>query len=250
MGWLKDNIRELRKKEGTKLQDNSTKWIKDQIAKPDGDEVSRIDIKNFDKGGFYFLFYNLQGAYTTDNSMADPDGFSLMKKYSPVLIVDIKRLKNERIAYGINLNFIPERMKVTYFDKLLSLYQNTIQRNKDIKVTRQNFLNINYETAYRTLGSIGYEYIIREYHVNWITQAYRIGLQALDRFMTFKTIEFSRVDDKKLVEIWQKKISEQDIRHQIMMNRIMNNWNEIGSNIDYSVNQIRQSINELNKLKI
>jgi hypothetical protein len=248
MGWLLEKINELRKSDGANLANNSTDWIKKQLQTPDNKTVLQVSGENFIPGKFYFLFYNMQGAIDTDINTMDPDQTSLMKKLSPIFLVDLKTIKNKKIGYGINLNFIPEKFQILFFDRLLELYRGTINQNEKYTINQERPFNINFQIAYKALQSIGYEYTIREYHVEWINKCFLISNKALNRFMTFRTIEFCRVDDFKLFQIWSKKLSEQDLRHQEMVQKATVDWSKIGETINNSVDELKKSLDQLNNL--
>lgn len=244
MGWLKEQIRGLYEMNKGDLKKKAAQDIYDKIKKPDRN-LHPVKIHDLQIGRFYFLFYDLAGKS------------SKMEQYSPVLLVDIKKVKTKLYAYGLCFNFIPANIRILYFDKLLDRFQNTIQKNLTIKdiYYETPLQNINFEVIYKTLLSTGFEYSIREFDITEINTAYLVATQYIPYFIIFDTQPFTGVDEGKLVEIWQVKIKEQTERHKEIMSKLQKNYNEMEEMFKEEFKSIKEqrenmekSIDYLNKL--
>jgi hypothetical protein len=130
-------------------------------------------------GQFYFMTYK--------------DDSNWMK-FSPILLVDVKKVSNKIIAYGINFNFIPLEIRLQFLDKFISGLDDVNQLS-----------NINFQIAYSNLIKWGWEYAIVEYSVAQIDRCYQIDWEILPQFICSAHPKV-KYDPKKLYEIWVAKL--------------------------------------------
>ena len=218
------------------IRKNAAKDLYHKLQKSDRDvyPVKPLDLQ---VGKFYFFFYDLAGKT------------SKMEQYSPILLVDWKKVKTKIILYGLCFNFIPSNIRILYFDKLLDKFQTTVQDNikvddifKEDALTGLNFANI-----YKSLLSTGFEYSIREFDFTKIDKAYVVATQYLPNFLIFDTQPFTGVDEGKLVEIWQAKIRQQEERHKEIMKRLQTNYDDMAKLFEAELQTIEQNNQNLEK---
>jgi hypothetical protein len=168
------------------FKDNTTE-LYNQYQSPDGNLVKGIPVSNMIQGRFYFLMY-----FDESNWM----------QYSPIFFVDHKKFGDKIIGYGINMNFIPMEIRAGIFDKYLD----------DLEDENQ-FVNINFESAYKILLKVGYEYALVEYNMEQVAKCFSVSLELLPKFLysTFPSIKY---DPDNLYKIWLKKLETKEERHQ------------------------------------
>lgn len=233
MGILINKLKERRKTEGANISNISTTWLRDNLKKPTSNVVRVVKPDQIVTGKIYFLFYDLGGAIQT----------SKMEQYSPVFAIKTATLKGMPILWGLNFNFMPEGIRVNWFDKVLDrFFKGTMETNSEI--TQQKMLqplNVTYEGVYRTLASIGFEYSIREYRMDLINKVYEININELDRFVSVNTEMFTGVDQKKLVEIWLAKLTEGEDRLKKIKTDILTDFKKMDIELENSMKDIEKS---------
>src|SRR5574343_793264 len=138
-----------------KLVEESTEMIFNLILKNQNLQVRRNKKGEIIKGIFYVIQYNYNGN----------------KIWCPVFVID-DRYNTElqkRIIYAVNLDYLPYRYKIAYFDKMFKLSKYIIDKNKiindqDGNVNDEKPLDVNFETIYKSLKNNGeFSYSITAY---------------------------------------------------------------------------------------
>lgn len=231
MGWLRDSVKGLHEISREDIRKTSAKAILEKIKKPDR-HIMPARAEDIKIGKFYFLFYDLSG--TTNR----------MEQFSPVLLVDIKKVKTKTIMYGLCFNFIPSNIRILYFDQLLNKFQNTISKNLEASnIDKEEALNgLSFDIIYKSLMSSGFEYAIREFDVSKITKCYKVATSYLPNFLVFDTQPFTGVDESKLIDIWRVKLKQQEERHKEILAKLQTDYNSMAKMFE----QEFQSISERN----
>lgn len=237
MAQLLDEITSLRKTEGTKLSENSTSWLVSKLQNND-DTVQQVTLAEMTVGKFYFMMYNLAGKT------------SKIEQYNPILFVDFKHVGNTKILFGLSLNFLPLRMRLVFFDKLLDNYPHVFEK-KDSKSKKgqpeQPLGHINYNSVYNLLSKIGYEYVIREFDIRLINQVYEVSMSKLPQFLTINTYTFTNVDDEKLAQIWLAKLKTREERHQQLLLNITSGYDKIEKTLNEEFGHFKDTMKNLAK---
>jgi len=168
------------------FKDNTTE-LYNNYMNPDGKLIKVTPVSKMIHGRFYFMNY-----YDESNWM----------QYSPIFFVDHKEFDGKIIGYGINMNFIPLEIRTGIFDKYLD----------DLEDENQ-FVNINFESAYKMLLKVGYEYALVEYNMEQVARSYSVSIELLPKFL-YSTWPSIKYDPLNLYKIWMKKIETRDERHQ------------------------------------
>lgn len=214
--YFKDSVKQQFKQEGTGIYSNNTEAISKEMNNPRSELIQQVQLNNLRKGGFYFMFYDLDGKS------------SKMEKFNPILLIDWFDINNTRMIYAVSINFIPVSIRTMFFNNLLNFNLDVIEKNEKLAFNKQDELEaINFTNIYKLLSTIGFEWSIRKFDIKKINKLYKVSTNILPKFITMSTAKFTGVDDGKLVEIWQKKIKEQEQRHKKIINEILNNYDNM-----------------------
>ena len=233
MGIILDKLYQRRKDEGANIEEISTTWLVENLKKPDSDVVRLVRPNQIVPGKFYFLFYDLNTTLAS----------SRMEQYSPILALKSAYLNNTPILWGFNFNFMPERIRVNWLDKLFSrFFRGVLQTNQEVEQIRyQKPLNLTFEGIYMTLANIGFEYSIREYRMDLINRVYEIDMNQIDKYISFNTEVFSGVDTAQLIKIWLAKLDEGEERLRKIKSDILTDFKKIDAEIEFSMQQMEKS---------
>jgi hypothetical protein len=237
MGKLIDEVAKIRKKEGKSLSENSTRWLIDKLQKPD-DDVQPVSLSSMVPGKFYFMMYDLSKKAKS----------SKLEQYNPILFVDFKHVGNTKILFGLSFNFLPSRMRLIFFDKLLDNYPFVFEEptDKHKKGQPEQPLNgVNYNNVYTWLTKIGYEYVIREFDLRLVDKVYEVSMSKLPLFLTINTYEFTNVDDEKLAQIWLAKLKTREERHQKLLLDIASGYDTIEKVLNEEFGSFQETMKNL-----
>lgn len=217
--YLKNKIKEQYKEEGSSLYFNNEEFIKDAFK--DSDLTVSTTPGNFLPGCFYFVYYDISSK------------ISYMEKLNPVLLIDSFDMQNTKMYFVLNLNFLPVTVRVLFFNSILNYNLDLLDANnkKDV-LTQKPIPRISFNTIYKMLKSIGFEWAIRKMDIKKINKIYKISSNILDKFISMSTHSFTKVDDNKLVEIWRSKIEKQDEREKEMIKNLMNDFTKLSDNLN------------------
>ena len=178
MGQYGDNMKPL-------VQD-STEMIFKSVLKTPTLQVRRSTNGIINIGKFYIIQYNYNGN----------------KIWCPIFVID-DRYSTElqkRIIYAMNLDYLPYRYKMLYFDKLFKMFSSIIERNKlnndnGGTVNEEVAFKINFESIYQSLKTNGnFNYCITAFDFTKIVgisegtpQIYGISTTILSRFIYIDT---------------------------------------------------------------
>lgn len=215
---------------GSNIYNLNSKFISKCIN--ENDNVEKISIKDISKGYFYFMFYDLSGKS------------SKMEKINPLLIIDTFDTAGTRLIYGVSLNFIPITIRVLFFNNLFNYNLSVLKDNLNLNTMKQDPLSgVNFTNIYKLLYSIGFEWCIRKFDIKLINKIYKINTNILKEFITMSTSKFTGVNDNKLLEIWKKKINEQETRQKKLIQEMIKDFNSI----ENELNKNQLSLTEKNE---
>lgn len=169
------------------------------------DLVTNVPVTKIFPGGFYFFHYK--------------DDSNWMK-WAPVFVTSYKKFSNKIILFCVNFNFIPLELRIALFDKFIT--EEDFEKDK--------FLPVDYERMYTELKKIGFEYALMEFNSIQLVAIHKINLQILPRFL-FSQHPKNTYDPKKLLSIWEAKISTKDERHKEMMLANVSEWYDINKEL-------------------
>jgi len=182
-------------------------------------EVLNVTISDIYPGGFYFFHY-----LDSSNWM----------QFSPVFVTDYKKFSNKIVVFAINFNFVPIEIRTMIFDKYI--LETDFEKN--------NLLKVDYKGAYDKLRELGFEYAMMEFDASRIKIVHRIHLEMLPRFL-YSQHPKNIYDPKKLVQIWNAKISARDERHKEMMIASIDEFFDINSEISEKYTVLKDHINRI-----
>lgn len=138
IGQYNDNMK--------RLVEESTEMIFELALKKPNLQVRQTKRNQIEKGRFYLIKYNYNG-----NKLWCPV-FVIDDRFSPEL--------QKRIIYAVNLNYLPFKYKIIYFDKLLKMFSNVIDKNQvnndnEGNVNDELSLKIDFESIYKSLKNNG-----------------------------------------------------------------------------------------------
>lgn len=210
--YLKDTIKSQFQTIGSNMYTVNAKYMTDGLN-GGSDEIVPINMSSIEKGKFYFMFYDLSGKS------------SKMEKFNPLFIIDWTDQDSTRYIYGVSINFIPVSIRTVFFNSLCNFNLKTLDNNNNTETEKQNaFENIDFANIYKLLHSIGFEWSIRRFDCKLINKTYEISMKILPTFLTMSTASLTGVDDAKLIDIWNKKIKEQDIRQNKLIKEILGDY--------------------------
>lgn len=204
MGVFKNKIEELLKNrnEAEFFKENSMS-LYDDFKKGNGD-VNIIPVSKMYKGGVYFLLYQDESNWM---------------KYSPILAADIR---DKRIIFGINFNFLPLDIRVDVFDNITT----SMEDNNDQGKGTTPYNQITFEKAYKLLLRHGFEYAIVEYDISRIERVYEIEYDAVSYFV-YSQYPSNIYDPIKLYSIWEAKLEKRPERHQEMIVKLVKDFYDV-----------------------
>lgn len=187
------------------------------LAQSPDNDVLAIRKNQIIPGQFYFFTY-----------MHDSNWF----KYSPVFIIDKKVASGITILRCINMNFLPLRFRVTFFDPYL--------REQDF--SNPNFiLKTQFDKVARELLKFKYNFAIKMYSVDQIVKVYRISLNILPRFL-YSGHKYAKYDPGKLKQIWQSQSSVADVREKEMMSATMDDYTDLTKDISGKFDVLKNDV--------
>ena len=226
-----------RRAAGGRLGEDSTKWLIDHIKKPNDKTVKEVTPNDITPGKLYFLFYDLAAALKS----------SKLEQFSPILALRKGIVKQQPILWGFSLNFLPERVKVNWFDQVLErFFKGALSTDLEVEPTDKP-LDVTFEGVYKTLASIGFEYAIREFRLDLINKVYEIDISELDRFVSVDTQQFTNVDPKKLIEIWLAKLDEGEARLRQIKENVLTDFKTVDAELNVSFDEVQKSEEFLKK---
>lgn len=199
---------------------NNSQYFVEKYSKSDK-LVTAIDVSSMQSGGFYFLHY-------LDDSN--------WMRYSPVFFVEQKNFANKIILMAINLNFVPLEVRAIFFDPYIT--EEMFEKN--------DFLKVDYKTAYQELLRAGFEYTLMEFNAAQIKMVHRISLEMLPRFL-YSQHPKAKYDPGKLMEIWNKKIETKAQRNQEMMKALLKDFYDTDGEISEKYKVMKGHIDRIQK---
>lgn len=241
--YLQNKIKQQYIAEGIDMYNNNTTYITNALNQGDK-HVNETDLRNLERGKFYFIMYDLNGKSSN------------MEKFNPLFIVDWFDLQGTRMIYGVSCNFLPITIRTVFFNNLCNHNLSVIEENLNKDYTKQQaFTGINFANIYKLLYNIGFEWSIRQFDAKKIHKVFEVSTNVLEKFLTINTQKMTGVDEGKLMDIWKKKIVEQEQRHTKILKQILEDYKEIDKELsktyetlDMRNNNLQESLNILNKL--
>ena len=125
--------------------------------------VLKVNLKKVLPKRFYLIQYNFNGN----------------KIWCPILALDYKVKDNKNILYALNLEYLPPRYKIIYFDLLFSKLEQPLNKiSNATDLTQELPLPISFELIYKTLKTNGnMNYAITAFDYLKIKQAFLISIK-------------------------------------------------------------------------
>lgn len=205
MGVLLDRIKIESKGNIPQYYKDNVSMLYRKYEQPDQITVKSQPISKMSDGYFYFITYKDESNWM---------------QYSPIFFCDWKRFDDKIIGYAVNFNFIPFEYRVALFDNLINdLY------------TEEQFTGISFESMYKELLKIGYEYALVEYDLSRIQTCYRISINIVSNFLysSYPTVKY---DPAKLYQIWVKKLETRELRHQEIIKQVASDLFEVKEELE------------------
>lgn len=221
--------------ESNSMYSNNTDFILNQLN-IEQKQIKEINTNKIYKGGFYFMFYDLQGKSSN------------MEKLNPIFAIDWFDLEQTRYLFAVSLNFIPVNIRTMFFNTILNYNLQTLNNNynKDVNI-QEPLKDINFINIYTMLKNLGFEWAIRKFDIRLINKTFVVSTDILDKYITMSTAKITGVDDSKLIQIWQKKITEQDKRQQKLINELLNNYKTMQNDLDTQYKTLHDKNDNLQK---
>lgn len=214
---------------GNQIYSKNGEFISDEMNSSDSKVIKPINLKSIEKGKFYFIFYDLQGKS------------SKIEKFNPLFIIDWYDDGKTRQMFGISLNFIPAAIRVVFFNLICNYNLSIIEQNSTKDLNKQEpFKDISFGKMYKILEGIGFEWSIRKFDVKKINKVYSVSTDIISKFVTMSTSKFTGVDDLKLIEIWQKKLTEQKDRRKKVIGDILGDYKKMESELNSQYQTVYQ----------
>lgn len=238
MAELLDRIKILKDTEGSKVSENSTEWLLKRLQNPDKG-FKAVSTKNMYVGKFYFLLYDLQG-----NS-------SKMEQYSPILLIDYRKVNTKILLYGLSINFIPQNIRLLFFDQFLDSFSNVFLPidSKEKVGSSEKPLPINFATVFEPLDKIGFQYSIRELDASLINKSYEVSMQMLPRYLTVNTTILTGVDEQKMADIWYSKLKKREESLQKRISELITDYTEISKTFQKEFRSYKSEFDKISKAK-
>lgn len=233
--YFKDSIKDQFKLEGNNMYGTNAEFIIDGINNST-DNIMPINLNNIEAGKFYFIFYNLSGKSTN------------MEKFNPLFVIDTVDMDNTRYIYGVSINFLPVTVRTVFFNNLCNFNLSNIEKNLKVDLNSEYaFENINFANIYKLLYSIGFEWSIRRFDCKLVNKTINISTDILPKFITMSTVKMTGVDDLKLIDIWHKKIQEQEERHKKLLKEILGDYKKMDKELTDNYNTTSKNNDNLEK---
>ena len=235
--WFKNNIQLDWQTYKSSLYSRNSDLISDELQKGSQSLITEpINSTSIEKGMMYFIFYDLQGK--TSN----------LEKWNPILAVDWYDDGQTRQLIGLSANFIPVAVRAILFNSLCGPNTKIFQMNQELPTSKQSGIdNITFGKIHMLLKSIGFEWALRKFDIRKINKCWQINTNNWTHFVMMLTSRFTGVDDAKLIQIWQKKIAEQDQREQELLLQMLGDYKKMESKLNKSYNTVLESEDNLLK---
>lgn len=234
--YLKDTIKIQHQEVGGNMYKDNTDFITKNINDPRSKDIVPVSLASVEKGKFYFMFYDLSGKS------------SGMEKFNPLFIIDWNDQDGTRYLYGVSINFIPVSIRTVFFNSLCNFNLDIIEKNIEKPIDKQiAFGNINFANIYKLLYAIGFEWSIRKFDCKLINKVCEISNQILPTFLTMSTAQLTGVDDGKLIEIWNKKITEQESRQTKLIQELMGDYKAMENELTKAYQTVDKKNDNLEK---
>lgn len=233
--FFRDKIHEQFLKEGNAMYSNNSEIVLNYLNTNDQNHVLPINIKNIEKGRFYFMFYDLQGKT------------SKLEKFNTILALDWVDADKTRWLYGISINFMPVAIRTIFFNTLFNQRLQTFNKIEGTKPGEQDpLVGVSLGNMYKSLKSIGFEWAIRKFDIKFINKAYLIDWNIIHQFITMSTARLTGVDDGKLIEIWKSKLSKQQEREKEFVAKLIGDYTKMAKELETNFQTLYEKEDNLN----
>jgi len=152
---------------------NSTNIIFDLVKNPDK-ELALMSIKTLKLGKFYLIKYNYNGN----------------KIWCPIFTLEYKVNKNKNLLFAINIDYLPYKFRILFFNMLFKQFSFYIEENEKIQDVKneKRFKEIKFEYVYKLLERAGeHQYCITAYDILKIDNLYAVSTNIAHRFIVINT---------------------------------------------------------------
>ena len=158
------------------------------IRNPNYTEIQKINIDKVIPQRFYFIQYNYNGNLI----------------WCPILALDYKVINNKNILYAVNLEYLPPRYKIRYFDLIFRKLKVELSKiSEKVKLVEENPIKFfTFEFIYKSLKKNGgMDYAITAYDYLKIKKAYLISIKIAPEIIM---CDPKRYNSKSMKELFQK----------------------------------------------
>lgn len=231
-----NNVQKQFIQDGNNMYKKNGEYIVDLINSKRSKLLQPVKLNNVQNGMFYFLMYDLSGKTTN------------MEKFSPILMLDFIDSVGTKKLYGLSLNFIPVAIRTIFFNIIFNYNLDVLQYNMSKDLNKEYALkNINFVNIYNMLKEIGFEWAIREFNILLLDKIYKVSTNLITEYITMSTSMLTKVDDNKLVQIWQKKIESQNEREQKLIKSIIGDYKKMSDELNKKIINLNEQNNNLSK---
>ena len=172
----------------TSLIYNMSNKLYELTNSPNQTEVSQILPNKLVPGRFYLIQYNFNG-----NPI-----------WCPIFALDYKVIKNNHLLYAINLEYLPPRYKIMFFNNLFKGFSDTLDNISQSKyVVNEQPLNfLNFEVMYNLLKKNNMHYSVTAYTIKDFNEEYKIQSSYLCSVKILPEIimsDFKRINQKNMI---------------------------------------------------
>lgn len=234
--YLKDKIKTQYKLEGTNMYTTNAEFIRDEISNINSKVIQKENVNKLERGKFYFIVYDLNGKS------------SKMEKFNPLFVLDWFDRNNTRMLYAVSVNFLPVAIRTVFFNNITNFNLDILEKNENYDLKNERpFNNINFLNIYNLLKTIGFEWAIRQFDMRLINDINVISTNILTEFITMSTVQFTGVDDLKLLDIWKKKITQQEEREKKIISQILNDYETMEKELNIKQSTLTERNNNIQK---
>jgi len=171
------------------IREETTEEFFTYILKNPSDQVNKISKSKIEIGKFYIIKYNYNG-----NRLWCPILTILPlpnKNEEGILERQLKLIRNKKILYAVNFDYLPLKYKAKLIDFLITRNIEKYERNENIismgnKVKNETNFDVKWIYLYLKKNE-NKNYAITAYDVSKIMDTFEVSSTILDRFMFFDT---------------------------------------------------------------
>lgn len=188
-------------------------------------EMIKLSPRNITPGNFYLLRYNFNGNLI----------------WCPVLTLEYKVIKNKNIMFAINLEYIPIRFKIFFFDKIFRAYRELFGRNQTQTMKAQVQIPIKFDLVYKLLKDAKKEYVITAYDMSKIVTLHWVSTNLSPHFVMINTHKYN---SKSMKDYYLK---AEDLKEKLKIGEILEEYEIILKEYDLDSDEFHKKLKSFEK---